>query len=185
MRKFPWKVAGTIAAIAVLAWVGIQIYLAGRENIPLPGQQPIVLRNCSEVAHHLNTESWRFQCERAEVTPDGTIATIDKVRNGVLYKNHKPYLHLSAEHVQVNTTTLDFTATGDVHIEQISPKDQLTRSFDTDLVQWTNATKMLLLPHPSVVRSADQVLTVQDITVDFTKGQVHMGRIKGGFKAPG
>jgi hypothetical protein len=91
---------------------------------------------------------------------------------------------LTAEHVQVNTTTLDFTATGDVHVVQISPKDNLSRSFDTDLVQWSNPTKTLLLPHPSIVRSADQLLKVQTITVDFIKGQIHFGKINGGFRAP-
>ncbi|HEY8297611.1 MAG TPA: hypothetical protein VIG32_06270 [Candidatus Baltobacteraceae bacterium] len=184
MRKVSWRAIGWLAALALGIFVAVQVMLAGRENIPLPGSQPIVLKNCQEIAHHLNSESWRFTCARAEVTPDGSVATIENITDGVLFKKGKPYLRLSAKRVQINTTTLDFTATGDVHVVQIGQTAGDRRSFDTDLVQWTNVTKLLTLPHPSIVRSGEQTLKVQTIAVDFAKGQIRLGKISGGVHVP-
>ncbi|HEY8313751.1 MAG TPA: hypothetical protein VIG51_06215 [Candidatus Baltobacteraceae bacterium] len=184
MRRISWKAIGGAAVVAFLVFVGAQVYLAGRENVPLPGSQPVTLRGGHVNGNRISSKSWSFDYVRAQTTPDGSIATVDGVRHGVLYKNGKPYLRVSAQHVQINTSTLDFTATGDVHVEQINPKDRESRSFDTDLVQWTNVTKMLLLPHPSIVRSADQLLHVRTITVDFVKGQIRFGKINGGFHIP-
>ncbi len=180
MRKAPWKAIGILAAIALFIFVVVQVILAGRENVPLPGSQPVTLLGGHVSGNRISTKSWTFDYRRAQTTPDGTIATIEGVRNGVLYKRGKPYLRVAAQHVQVNTTTLDFSATGDVHLEQIKPQPGGTRSFDSDLVLWTNVTKTLLLPHPSIVRTGDQTLKVRSISVDFTKGTVHFGRINGG-----
>ena len=58
------------------------------------------------------------------------------------------------------------------------------RSFDTDLVQWTNVTKMLLLSHPSIFRTGDQVLRVTTIAVNFNTNDIHMGKIQGSVQAP-
>ncbi|MBV9270856.1 MAG: hypothetical protein JO165_07175, partial [Candidatus Eremiobacteraeota bacterium] len=110
-------------------------------------------------------------------------ATIDGVKHGILYKKAKPYLNLAAKHVQVNTQTFDFTATGQVHIEDARPGAQ-TRAFDTDLVQWANALKLLTLPHPSLIHTGDQMLKVDSITVDFNKTEIRTGPLRGGMQVP-
>ncbi len=181
MRKVPWKLVGALAAAALFVFIVAQVILAGRENVPLPGSQPVTLLGGHVSGNRISTKSWTFDYRRAQTTPDGSVATIEGIRNGVLYKNGKPYLRLAARHVQVNTTTLDFTATGDVHVEQVDPKPGESRSFDTDLLQWTNVTKTLELPHPSIVRTGGQTLKVRTISVDFTKGSVRFGRISGGI----
>jgi hypothetical protein len=106
------------------------------------------------------------------------------VKNGVLYKKGKPYLSLAAQHVSVNTQTFDFTATGDVHIEALHPTDTIQKSFDTDLVQWVNSTKLLQLPHQSIFQTNGQTLKVSTITVDFNTNQIHLGKITGTVEAP-
>jgi hypothetical protein len=116
------------------------------------------------------------------MSPDGTLATVDGVHNGILYKKGKPYLNISAEHVSVNTQTIDFTATGDVHIQSLATPGE-TKSFDTDLVQWTNATKMLTLPHPSIFHTGGETLKVASISVNFNTSDIHMGGISGGVQA--
>jgi hypothetical protein len=175
-----------IAAIAVAIWVATGIILAGRGEQPLPaGWQNIFLKNCRIHGNRINTRSWSFSCAKAQMSPDGTFATIDGVRDGILYKHGKPYLRISAQHASVNTQTFDFTATGDVHIEALNAKDGIQKSFDTDLVQWTNATKMLMLPHQSLVRTGEETLKVASITVNFNNNEVHLGKIDGAFIAPG
>jgi hypothetical protein len=119
------------------------------------------------------------------MSPDGILATLDGVKNGVLYKKGKPYLGISAEHVSLNTQTFDFTATGDVHVQALNPKDGVPKSFDSDLVQWVNATKMLQLPHPSIFRTGDETLKVSTITVNFNTSDIHLGNVSGAVQAPG
>lgn len=157
----------------------VGITLAGRNVPPPPGSQPITLRGGRVNGNRVSTRSWTFRYTHAEMSPDGILATLDGVKNGVLYKKGKPYLSIAAEHVSVNTQTFDFTATGDVHVEALHPKDHISKSFDTDLVQWMNATKMLQMNHPSLFRTGGQTLKVATITVDFNKDQVHFGKITG------
>ena len=64
-----------------------------------------------------------------------------------------------------------------MHVTESHPG--AARSFDTDMIQWNNATKMLLLPHPSVVRSGTQTLKVASLRVNFNTGEIKLGAISG------
>lgn len=184
MRKY-WRRIALIAGVVFLTWVIVEIVLAGREPAPAPpGSQPVTLHGGQVRGNRISTRSWTFDYKTAQMSPDGTIATVDGVRHGVIYKKGKPYLGIAAEHVSVNTQTFDFTAIGDVHISYLQPKDNVPKSFDTDLVQWTNATKMLNLQHPSIFKTGDQTLKVASITVDFNRNEVHLGKIEGSVQAP-
>lgn len=184
-RAWNWKRIGWIAGALAIVWLIAGIILAGREPAPAPpGSAPITLRGGRVSANRISTRSWTFDYTHAEMSPDGILATLDGVKNGVLYKKGKPYLSIAAQHVSVNTQTFDFTATGDVHVEALHPADRIRKSFDTDLVQWVNATKMLQLTHPSLFQSGGQTLKVSTITVDFNKNEIHLGKISGGVEAP-
>ena len=185
MTRINWKVVGIVAAALAVAWLVAGFFLAGREPTPpAPGSQPIVLKKGRVTGNRVSTRSWTFDYEHAQMSPDGTIATVDGVKHGVLYKKGKPYLSIAAQHVQLNTQTFDFTATGDVHLQQLNAKDKVKRSFDTDLVQWTNTSKLLTMPHQSLFRTGDQILRVATITVNFNTNDIHMGKIEGSVQAP-
>ena len=186
MRAVNWRLILFIAGSALAIYVIAGIIRAGNFASPPPSSnQQITLKACKGVGNRISTRSWSFACDRATVSADGINATIEGVHDAVLYKNGKPYLRMSAKLVSVNTQTFDFTATGTVHLDAIAANGEPSRSFETDLVQWTNATKILLLPHPCVVRTGDAILNVDSISVDFNKSDVHMGRIEGALQAPG
>lgn len=184
MRRWNWKRIGWFAGALFVAWMIGGIIFAGHDVPPPPGAQPITLRGGRITGNRISTRSFAFDYTRAEMSPDGVLATLDGVKNGVLFKKGKPYLGLSAEHVAINTQTFDFTATGDVHVNALKPKDGISKSFDSDLVQWVNATKMLQLPHPSIFRTNDQTLKVATITVDFNTNNIRLGKISGSVEAP-
>jgi len=66
-----------------------------------------------------------------------------------------------------------------VHIAQLQGAE--ARSFDTDLITWTNVTKMLTLAHPSIIKTGNGSLTVDSASLNFATGAVHLGRIRGAF----
>jgi hypothetical protein len=181
-----WRTIGLIAGALAAVWFIAGFVLAGREGIPpAPGMQPLTLHGGRVVGNRISTRSWTFDYQRAQWSSDGAFASVDGVRNGILYKKGKPYLGLSAQHVSINAQTFDFTATGEVRVRELAPKDGIPRSFATDLVQWTNATKMLTLSHPSLFRTGDQILKVASITVDFNANAVHTGKIEGTVEQAG
>lgn len=184
-NRFSWKVAAYIAGGVFLIYVIVGIVLAGREPAPTPpGGQPITFMGGKVTGNRISTKSWTFDYDKAQMSADGVNASVDGVHNGVLYKHGKPYLRLTAKQVSVNTQTFDFNAVGTVHLETIPSNGEQVRSFDTDLVQWTNATKMLVLAHPSLIRTGDQILKVATATVDFKNSEVHLGKIEGAVEAP-
>jgi hypothetical protein len=172
--------------VIVAAWMIAGIVLAGRNEVPLPSSsQPIVLKNGRVSGNHISTRSWTFAYNRAQWSSDGVDATIYGVHDGILYKRGKPYLTIAAQNVHLNTQTLDFTAVGDVHVAAVHPNDRIGKSFDSDLVIWSNATKTLTLPHASIFRTGDQVLKVASAEAHFDTDVVQLGKIEGAVEAPG
>jgi|GEM_PF-543161 hypothetical protein len=172
-------VALAVAALAVYVTIGI--ILAGRDAPQIPPQRPMQLYGGHVAGKRISTTSWSFDYRHAQLSPDGTIATIDGVRNGIVFRDGHPYLRIAAEHITANTQSLDFTAVGRVRIER--PGTNGARIFETDEVIWSNATQLLQLPHPCYYRTGNDVLKIAGATVDFKKGTVHLGKIEGTVNA--
>jgi hypothetical protein len=178
--KFRWKTAGWIVGAAVLVYVIVEVILAGRGTPPLPtNQNGITLHGGHVQGNRISTKSWSFDYKSAQLSPDGATGTVDGVRNGIVLRKGKPYLRVAAEHISVDTQSLNFTAVGKVHVVMIDDPEH--RSFDTDLVIWTNAAKMLRMDHPSYIHSGDQTLQLQNVTINFDSGQIHLGGISGAY----
>ncbi|MDQ6932855.1 MAG: hypothetical protein M3160_06735 [Candidatus Eremiobacteraeota bacterium] len=185
MRNFraTWPAIAITASLAIAAVLVVGVVLAGREVPLAPRALPIVLQHGGAFGHRLTSrggKAWSFDYDRVQTSPDGSMATIDGVHGGLLYKNGKPYLKISAQHITANTVNNDYTATGQIHIEALG--NGIKRSFDTDLAVWQNYNKTLTLAHPSIVRSGDAMLTFKTVTVDFNTGKVHVGPIAGSLK---
>lgn len=176
-----WKRGALIAGLLFGVWVVVEIVLAGGGTPPLPpNQSPIDLRGGHVLNNHIATKSWTFDYDHARLSPDGMSGSVDGVRNGIVFRKGKPYLRISAKHVQLNVQTLDFTAIGKVHIERIDDPEH--RAFDTDLVTWTNDAKLLRMSHPSYVHSGGQTLRIDGITVNFDDNTIHLGKVSGGVE---
>lgn len=177
MPRSSWKAFTYTCVFATLAILCEGLILSGRDTPPLPGTAPVILSRGQVSAHHWKTKSWSLDYDRAQMSPDGSMAEVDDIHNGILYRNGKPYLSIAAKHVSANTLSDDFTATGRVHIAQLA--GPVPRSFDTDLIAWTNLTKSLALPHPSIIKTGKATLSVETATINFETGAIHLGKIKG------
>lgn len=186
-RRRPWYFYAILAAAVLFAcYVVYGIIQAGNEPAPPPtGGQAITTKNGRVTGNRITTRSFTFAYKSAEMSADGVNASLNGVHDGIFYKKGKPYLKMSAKQISLNTQTLDFTAVGTVEIQTMPSATEPTRTFDTDLVQWTNSTKILLLSHQSIVRTGDELLKVGSITVDFNTDQIHLNKIEGAVAAPG
>ena len=177
-KRLPWRRIWIVAGLLFGVYVIVEIFLAGGGTPPAPtNQQPINLRGGHVLNNHISTRSWTFDYDRAHLSPDGMTGSVDGVRNGIVFRKGKPYLRISAQHVQLDIGSLDFTAIGKVHVERID--DPQHRAFDTDFVTWTNDAKLLRMTHPSYVHFGGQTLRVDGITVDFDANTIHLGKING------
>lgn len=178
MRKWPWRIIWICAGIALGLYLVIGVLLAGK-NLPAipPINQPVVLSHGHLSNQHTQKKTWTFDYDHATLSPDQSFATLEGVHDGIIYRKGKPYLKIAAERVSVNTNSLDFTATGKVHVTRIG-KDAST-SFDTDLIVWNNAQKLLRLDHPSYVHTDGQTLKVESIVVDANEDSVLFGKVDG------
>ena len=174
-----WRAFAWVCGFAILGILIEGLVLTGRDTGPPPTTTPAILAKGAVSAHRWKTKSWSLEYDRAQMSPDGSYAEVDGIHNGILYRNGKPYLSISARHISANTLSNDFTATGRVHIAQLQGSEN--RTFDTDLITWTNALKTLTLAHPSIIKAGKGSLTVDSATINFATGAIHLGRIRGAF----
>lgn len=177
-----WKLVGLVAGLIFGIWVVVEIIIAGGGvPPPPPSQTPINLFGGHVLNNRITTKSWTFDYDHAKLSPDGLTGSVEGVHHGIVFKKGKPYLSISAKHVQLDVESLDFTAVGKVHVAMIGDPEH--RSFDTDHVTWTNNAQLLHMDHPVYVHSGTgQTLLINGITVDFDANTVHFGKIGGSFQ---
>lgn len=176
--KRTWRRVAIVAGVALIAWVVVEVILAGQGAPPPPPSSiSMDLRGGHVLNNRISTKSWTFDYDHARLSPDGFSGSVDGVRNGIVFRKGKPYLRISAEHIQLDIQSLDFTAIGKVHVERID--DPQKRAFDTDLVTWTNDAKLLRMTHPAYVHTNGQTLRIDGITVDFDADTIHLGKVGG------
>jgi hypothetical protein len=167
---------GIVAALAVVAFLGIGVYRAGNETVAPPMQIPIEVQGGRAVGHRISARSWSLQYDRMQASADGTFVDVEGVHNGVLYRNGKPYLRLRAQHLSVNNISKDFTATGPLRIETI---DRHPRTFDTRDATWLNYQQTLTMKNRIIVGTDGAKLFVEGLTIDVKTGRTRLGRIDG------
>ena len=173
------KRAILFAVLAVFAFFGVEIYRAGlHESAPPPTTTQVVFNKGSASGRRIGTRSWSADYDHVLSNGDQTVLDLDGVKNGIIYKDGKPYLHMRAEHMSVNTISHDFSATGPLHIETVSHRPP--RSFDTTSAVWYDAAKRLTLTQRITIHSgAEAPLSVGSLTFDVKGGQLEMHDVAG------
>ena len=168
-----------LAAVALLAYVGYGIYDAGRDERPAPlPNSNISFRKGHASGQRVKFRSWAADYDTIVSNADQTILDIQNVRNGTIFKNGKPYMHVRAAHMTVNTITHDFAETGPMHAETVG--SQPARTFDTDSAVWNDARQTLTFSKRVVVHTGSgDPLTVGSLTLDIKTGAVDIHDIDG------
>ncbi len=168
-----------VAIVAVLGFLGYGIYNAGRDERPPPlANTNIQFSKGHASGQRVKFRSWSADYDKIVSNADQTILDVQNVRNATIFKNGKPYMHVRAAHLTVNTITHDFAETGPMHAETVGATP--ARSFDTDSAVWNDALQTLTLAKHVVIHSgADDPLTVGSLTFDIKTGAIDIRDIEG------
>lgn len=169
-----------VAAVAatLLTWVGIGIYRAGGD-VPSPPNMPqtTLTAGHAEGRRLDGRPSWSLDYDHLIASADTTIATLENVRHGELYKRGKPYMEMVAKHVVVNTLSNDFVVTGP--LELIENDGAHNRRLTSDAANYSGVLETLTLTRPAKIRSDGVTVDVKTVTVDFRSGDMTLGPLVG------
>jgi hypothetical protein len=171
-----------IAAAALAAWVGYGIWTAGRnETMPPPSNGPVIFKTGSALGQRLNGRSWTAEYERITTSTDQTTLDLYGVKNGVIFRDGKPYLRVTAKHMTVNTVTRDFFASGALHVETIGKTPR--RTFDTENANWNDALQTLTLPDRAKIGTGAALpLLVGSAVFNVKTGELDMRQVAGAVR---
>jgi hypothetical protein len=169
-----------VAIAFVLLLAGGIIY-SGRDETAAPPDTSITFGKGHAAGRRITTPSWSCEYDKIVANNDQTILNVDGVHNGVIYRDGKPYLHLTAQHLSVNMLTRDFFANGKLHVESIDRKSW--RSFETDTLTWNESQQTLSVTSPlTFVSQSEEPMRVSSLIYDIRAGTLHIGKAEGAMK---
>ncbi len=178
MRTRLIRLTVTLLAALFLLWVGVGIYRAGGD-VPPPPTSPVTKLTAGHAEGRRidGKPSWSLDYDRLTATPDTTIATLENVRHGELYKHGKPFLQMIAQHVVVNTLSNDFVVTGPV--ELIENDGEHKRRLNSTSATYSGMLQTLTLDHQAKITTDGVHVTVASASVNFKSGDMTFGRLVG------
>jgi hypothetical protein len=124
----------------------------------------------------LDGKSWSLDYDAASLSPDGSIAEINDVHDGVITRNGKPYMRMTARHVTANLGANDFVVTGPVTFSEV---DGQRRQLQTVGAHYSGFDQTLHLDQPTTIREGAATLRVATAVINFRTGETTLGRIVG------
>ncbi|HEV8022635.1 MAG TPA: LPS export ABC transporter periplasmic protein LptC [Candidatus Lustribacter sp.] len=170
------RTIGALVAAAVLAWITWQTIHAGTDIPSQRSTSQTQLTGGSANDKRLDGKSWSLDYDSASVSPDGSLAEIENVHDGVILRDGRPYMRMMAKHVSANLAVNDFVVTGPVSFTEIGGQH---RELFTDEAHYSGNTHTLFLDHPTTIHAAAMSFRVASAVVNFTTGETKLGRITG------
>jgi len=168
---------GRIAGVAIVAALVLGVYFVIRDAGDLAGRSgdpnDILFKAGHAFGNRMTTRAWSVDYESAETNANHTLVDLRGVRNGVIFKDGKPYVRIKAAHVRVNTVTHDFDVDGGLHVEKVSPEN--VSSLDTTTGSWLDHSQYLVLGRPTTITMTNGETThVQKVIVNIKTGSIHL-----------
>jgi hypothetical protein len=170
------RVPLALAAALVLGWIVYQTIHAGDDIPPQPPQTQTQLSGGSANDKRIDGKSWSLDYDTATLSPDGSIATVERVHDGVILRNGKPYMHMTAQHVTANLAINDFTVVGPVQFNEVGGQH---RQLSTIGAHYSGTDHVLHLDAPTTIRDGAVTFHVTTADVNFATGDTKLGRIVG------
>jgi hypothetical protein len=170
------RTVAALIAVAGLSWIGYETVRAG-SDVPPPAPQALTQLSGGRASDkRVDGKSWSLDYDSATMSADGSTAEIENIRDGVINRNGKPYMHVRAKHISANLALNDFVVTGPVTFVEIGG---LGRTLVTNGAHYLGYAHTLELPNRTTIRSGPVNLVVDHATIDFETGATVLGRIVG------
>ena len=172
-----------VAGAVIFLGTTYGIYDAGRNEIAAPPADTNITapHGGDAVGERIDARSWHLRYDRMVSNADQSVVDLYGVKDATIYQKGKPYLHVRAAHLTVNTITRDFTALGPFRVVTITSDPQ--RSFTTDSATWSDATQKLSFIHKTTIESgASAPMVVGSMTLDVKSGDVDATDARGGIR---
>jgi hypothetical protein len=168
--------AAILIVAAVLAWITWQTIHAGGDIPSARTQSQTQLNGGSANDKRLDGKSWSLDYDTATLSPDGSLATVENVHDGIILRNGKPYMRMMAKHVSANLSYNDFVVTGPVSFSEIGGQ---RRELFTDEAHYSGSDHTLHLDHVTTIHAAGMSFQVRTAVVNFATGETKLGRMTG------
>jgi lipopolysaccharide export system protein LptC len=175
----PWarlRIVGALVAAIGLGWVAWQTVHAGSDIPAQNATSQTQLSGGSANDKRIDGKSWSLDYDTATLSPDGSLAEISNVHDGVILRDGKPYMRMTAKHVSANLSYNDFVVSGPVSFVEIGGQ---RRQLDTDEAHYSGNDHILRLDHATTIRANGMTFHVAKAEVNFTTGDTKLGRITG------
>jgi hypothetical protein len=173
-----WRIPLAVAVLALLAWIGFEIGVAGNDIVVPRAPAPNRLVNGHVQGKRIDGRAWSLDYDTVTMSPEGSVATIAHVRDGRIHRVGKPDVLMHADGVTVNMVTNDLSVTGPVTFTEDEGGGR-TRTFATRGAQYGGGTHELDLPHTATITDGATRVVVSNAQVNFRTGDVRLGRIEG------
>jgi hypothetical protein len=170
------RVPIALIAAVLLGWVVWQTVHAGTDIPSQRTQSQTQLSRGSANDKRIDGKSWSLDYDSATLSPDGSLAEVEHVHDGVILREGKPYMRMTAKHVSANLAYNSFVVTGPVSFKEIGGA---RRTLDTDEAHYAGNDHILHLDHPTTIHANGMTFHVTRALVNFTTGETTLGRIKG------
>ncbi len=173
-----WAVA--LCVVAFLTWVGFGVLHAGGD-VPAPRLAPETKLSLGHAEGRRidGKPSWSLDYDTLVTSADTTIATLENVRHGTLYKRGRPFMQMKAQHVVINTLSNDFTVTGPLELTQSDGKHH--RRLTSNTADYSGVMQTLTLTHQARLTGDEGNATFRNATVNFKSGDMSFGALIGLF----
>ena len=131
---------GAGVAVMVVAWGFRDDAISPVAPEPEP---PLIAEKTRQTVRKDGKRLWQFDAARIELSPDGSQTFAHNVSNGILFRDDKPFIHLSARLVHLENASNNVEASGDV----TASSDERFK-VSSPLVKWNYEQKKLSCPSP-------------------------------------
>lgn len=170
------RVPLALVAVLGLGWIVFQTIHAGEDIPPPPAQTQTKLTGGSANDKRIDGKSWSLDYDTATLSPDGSLAQIERVHDGVILRDGKPFMHMTADHVTANLALNEFNVTGKVTFSEVGGQH---RKLETTGAHYAGSTHILQLDRPTTIQDGTVTFHVATASINFATGETKLGRING------
>lgn len=142
-------------------------------NGPLAGQEQMIMKRIVGQAEKGKDLAWRFSADSTNTSPDGMV-TVYYRATATYYLHAHPAYRLTAPQVRVDARSLDYSASGGVHIWSViqsKPSD-----FKTDYVEWSQAAQTVSCPSAVHVSYDGVMMVTSRLSANLRTGETQFGK---------